>query len=100
MQQRIFGQLGDISALTLGGGGIGQDWGPTTRDEAMATVRAAWEAGITWFDVAPSYGPGEAEVVLGEALGCRLPPGVRFYNQCGVGHRAPREGLHQVYRGV
>jgi hypothetical protein len=41
MQQRIFGQLGDISALTLGGGGIGQVWGPTTRDEAMATVRAA-----------------------------------------------------------
>ena len=47
MQQRTFGQLGDISALTLGGGGIGQVWGPTTREEAMAIVRAAWEAGIT-----------------------------------------------------
>src|SRR6266436_1749611 len=63
MQQRTFGQLGDISALTLGGGGIGQVWGPTTREEAIATVRAAWEAGITFFDVAPSYGRGEAEVV-------------------------------------
>ena len=73
MQQRTFGKLGDISALTLGGGGIGQVWGPTTREEAIATVRAAWEAGITFFDVAPSYGRGEAEVVLGEALGadCR-----------------------------
>jgi predicted aldo/keto reductase-like oxidoreductase len=81
MQQRIFGQLGDISALTLGGGGIGQVWGPTTRDEAMATVRAAWEAGITWFDVAPSYGRGEAEVVLGEAFGGRLPPGVRVWKR-------------------
>src|SRR5713101_3132900 len=38
MQQRTFGQLGDISALTLGGGGIGQVWGPTTREEAIATV--------------------------------------------------------------
>jgi aryl-alcohol dehydrogenase-like predicted oxidoreductase len=45
MQQRTFGKLGDISALTLGGGGIGQVWGPTTREEAMATVREAWEAG-------------------------------------------------------
>ena len=41
MQQRIFGQLGDISALTLGGGGIGQVWGPTTREEAIATVQEA-----------------------------------------------------------
>src|SRR5262249_59365604 len=62
MQQRTFGQLGDISALPLGGGGIGQVWGPTTREEAIATVREAWASGITFFDVAPSYGRGEAEL--------------------------------------
>src|SRR5256885_13069178 len=91
MQQRIFGQLGDISALTLGGGGIGQVWGSTTRDEAMATVRAAWEAGITWFDVAPSYGRCEAEGVLGEAFGGRLPHGVRVSTQCAVRNPAATE---------
>jgi hypothetical protein len=48
MQRRTFGKLGDVSALTLSGGGIGQVWGPTTRAEAIATVRAAWEAGITF----------------------------------------------------
>ena len=100
MQQRIFGQLGDISALTLGGGGIGQVWGPTTRDEAMATVRAAWEAGITWFDVAPSYGRGEAEVVLGEAFGGRLPPGVRVSTKCAVGNRAASEVLPLLERSL
>jgi len=100
MHQRIFGQLGDISALTLGGGGIGQVWGPTTRAEAMATVRAAWEAGITWFDVAPSYGPGEAEVVLGEAFGSRLPPGVRVSTKCAVGNRAAREVLPLLERSL
>src|SRR2546422_10363956 len=88
MQQRTCVQLSDISALTLGGGGIGQVWGSTTRDEAIATVRAAWEAGITWFDVAPSYGRGEAEGVLGEAFGGRLPQGVRVSTKCGVGNRA------------
>src|SRR5262249_61718749 len=93
MQQRTFGKLGDISALTLGGGGIGQVWGPTTRAEAIATVRAAWEAGITFFDVAPSYGRGEAEMALGEAFGGRLPPGVRVSTKCAVGNRAASEVL-------
>src|SRR3989442_15623589 len=100
MQQRTFGQLGNISALILGGGGIGQVWGPTTREEAMATVRAAWEAGITWFDVAPSYGRGEAEVVLGEAFGGRLPPGVRVSTKCAVGNRAASEVLPLLERSL
>jgi aryl-alcohol dehydrogenase-like predicted oxidoreductase len=100
MQQRTFGKLGDISALTLGGGGIGQVWGPTTREEAIATVRAAWEAGITFFDVAPSYGRGEAEVVLGEAFGSRLPAGVRVSTKCAVGNRAAREVLPLLERSL
>ena len=100
MQQRTFGKLGDISALTLGGGGIGQVWGPTTREEAIATVRAAWEAGITFFDVAPSYGRGEAEVVLGEAFGGRLPQGVRVSTKCAVGNRAASEVLPLLERSL
>src|SRR5713101_2763474 len=100
MQPRTFGQLGDISALTLGGGGIGQVWGPTTRAEAMATVREAWAAGITFFDVAPSYGRGEAEVVLGEAFGGRLPAGVRVSTKCAVGNRAAREVLPLLERSL
>src|SRR5919109_2221284 len=100
MQQRTFGTLGDISALTLGGGGTGQVWGPTTREEAIATVRAAWEAGIIFFDVAPSYGRGEAEVVLGEAFGGRLPQGVRVSTKCVVGNRAAREVLPLLERSL
>src|SRR6266581_4863335 len=93
MQQRTFGKLGDISALTLGGGGTGQVWGPTTREEAIATVREASAAGITFFDVAPSYGRGEAECVIGEAFGGRLPAGVRVSTKCAVGNRAASEVL-------
>src|SRR5262245_2062054 len=100
MHQRIFGQLGDISALTLGGGGIGQVWGPTTRAEAMATVRAAWEAGITWFDVAPSCGPGEAEVMLGEAFGGPLRPGVPVSPKFAAGNGAAREVRPLLERGL
>jgi aryl-alcohol dehydrogenase-like predicted oxidoreductase len=77
MQMRQFGRLWPVSALTLGGGGLGQVWGPTTRQEAVATVREAIDAGINLLDVAPIYGDGEAERVVGEAFGGRLPDGVR-----------------------
>ena len=86
MEQRTFGSLGyDVSALTLGGGGIGQVWGATTREECVATTREAVELGITMLDVAPSYGDGEAERVVGEAFGGRLPDGVRLSTKCRVG---------------
>ncbi|GAB7051840.1 aldo/keto reductase [Catenuloplanes indicus] len=69
MRTRDFGRLGQVSALTLGGGGIGAVWGETSRAEAIATVHAALDAGITLVDVAPSYGPDfEAERVAGAAL--------------------------------
>jgi len=68
MEKRAFGILGEISCLTLGGGRIGQVWGATSRDEAVVTVREAVEAGITFLDVAPGYGRGEAELVIGAAF--------------------------------
>ena len=43
-------------------------WGPQDRDEAIATVRAAAEAGVAWIDTAPFYGWGRAEEIVGEAL--------------------------------
>lgn len=37
-------------------------------DEARATVEAAWDDGIRYFDTAPFYGAGLAELRLGEIL--------------------------------
>ena len=86
METRMLGSLWPVSVLTLGGGGIGQVWGPTSRDEAVATVRAAVEGGITFIDVAPSYGDGEAEEVVGLAFSGRLANGVRVLTKHHVGH--------------
>jgi len=85
MNTRPFGKLGTVSAYTLGGGGIGRVFGTTTWDEAVATVREAAAAGITLLDMAPSYGDGEAEKVVGEAFGGKLPDGVRITTKCRVG---------------
>lgn len=95
MQQRQFGWLGPVSALTLGGGGLGLLWGETTFDECVATVHAAVEAGINLFDLAPRYGDGKAEEVVGAAFAGRLPPGVRITSKCNLGEppAAEIEGL-------
>ncbi len=85
MQTRQLGSLWPVSALTLGGGGIGQVWGETSREEAVETVRLAVDRGITLLDLAPGYGRGEAESVVGEAFGGRLPPGVRVTTKCQLG---------------
>ena len=68
MQQRGLGKRGfQVSALTLGGGGIGMVWGPTTDEECVATVKQAVACGINIIDVAPVYGKGKAEEIVGKA---------------------------------
>ncbi len=90
MEQRTFGHLGRVSALTLGGGGIAGNWGVTNHDEAVATIREAVDSGITLIDVAPTYGQGEAERAIGDALDGRLPTGVRIATKIGInGDPAP-----------
>jgi aryl-alcohol dehydrogenase-like predicted oxidoreductase len=68
MQQRRLGKTGfQVSAVTLGGGGIGMVWGPTTEEECIATVKQAVAGGINIIDVAPVYGRGKAEEMVGQA---------------------------------
>src|SRR5271169_1110896 len=76
MKLHPFGPLFPVSTLTLGGGGLGMLWGQTTFEECVATVHAAVAAGINLLDLAPRYGDGQAERVVGEAFGGRLPRGV------------------------
>src|SRR5713226_9043438 len=91
MQQHSFGRLPPVSTLTLGGGGLGMVWGETTFAECVATVHAAVAGGITLFDLAPRYGDGKAEEVVGAAFAGTLPPGVRVTSKCNLGNAPPAE---------
>jgi aryl-alcohol dehydrogenase-like predicted oxidoreductase len=91
MQQHGFGRLAPVSVLTLGGGGLGMLWGETSFAECVATVHEAVEAGITLFDLAPRYGDGKAEEVVGAAFAGRLPEGVRVTSKCNLGEAAPEQ---------
>lgn len=55
--------------LGFGTAPLGNMFRNIPEDEAHATVDAAWESGIRYFDTAPFYGAGLAEIRLGEALG-------------------------------
>lgn len=100
MQQRTLGPLGPVSALTLGGGGLGHLWGETTRAECVATVKAAVDGGITLLDMAPRYGDGEAELVVGEAFGGKLPNGVRVTTKCLLGGTPAAEIEGRLRRSI
>ena len=100
MRQRPFGALGAASALTLGGGGLGQVWGSTTRDECVATVREAVEQGIDLLDLAPTYGNGEAEKVIGQAFDGALPAGVRVTTKCRLGDAPPGQVYELLARSL
>lgn len=59
-----------VSALCMGGcplGGYG--WGNVSRQELINAVRVALDNGINFFDTADTYGLGESERTLAEALG-------------------------------
>jgi len=72
MNYRTLGRTGlRVSEIGFGGGGIGAVWGPTTDAEARRAVHRALDLGVNFFDVAPNYGDGRAEEVLGAALADR-----------------------------
>ena len=57
-----------VTRLGLGCAPLGNMYTPISAAAARATVDAAWEAGLRWFDTAPLYGHGLAEQRLGAAL--------------------------------
>jgi aryl-alcohol dehydrogenase-like predicted oxidoreductase len=75
MRYRLLGRTGlFVSELALGTntfGGRSEKWKPLgalDREGAGAVVRAAIDNGVNLFDTADSYGDGESELRLGQAL--------------------------------
>lgn len=54
--------------LGFGTAPLGNMFRAIAEDEARATVEAAWNHGVRYFDTAPFYGSGLSEIRLGQAL--------------------------------
>jgi aryl-alcohol dehydrogenase-like predicted oxidoreductase len=69
MEQRKLGTQGlTVSALGLGCMQMSGNYGPADEAEGIATIHAALDLGINFFDTAEIYGPFENEKLVGRAL--------------------------------
>ncbi|MFF1870219.1 aldo/keto reductase [Kitasatospora herbaricolor] len=57
-----------VSELAFGASPLGSVFGPFAAQDGIDAVRTALDLGINFFDVAPYYGAGAAETLLGRAL--------------------------------
>jgi aryl-alcohol dehydrogenase-like predicted oxidoreductase len=69
VEQRTIDRLGrSVSVIGLGTWQLGADWGEVDPGAAEATLEAAIDAGITFFDTADVYGDGRSEQFNGALL--------------------------------
>ena len=70
MKTRTLGKTSSlkVSALGLGCMGMSDFYGPASEDEAIATIHAALDAGVTFLDTADIYGPFTNERLVGRAI--------------------------------
>ncbi|MFD1786299.1 aldo/keto reductase [Sphingomonas floccifaciens] len=78
--------LSALGRLGFGAGSIGNLYRAIPDDEAVAAVRAAWDAGLRYYDTAPHYGFGLSEKRVGAAL-AELDPGATAIISTKVGRR-------------
>ncbi len=76
MQTREFGPTGrKVGEVGLGTWQLGGNWGDVSDDTALATLRTAYENGVTFLDTADVYGMGRSERLIARFL--RETPGAR-----------------------
>ena len=74
MEFRRLGKTGlDVSVIAMGCWPIVGDanWGEQDERQSVATIHAALDAGVNFFDTAESYGAGYSESLLGKVLAGR-----------------------------
>src|ERR1700731_2087481 len=72
MKQRQLGKTGPQTAqIGLGCMGMSDLYGPADRQESIATIHAALDAGVTLLDTGDFYGMGRNELLIRDALAGR-----------------------------
>ncbi|NUW34260.1 aldo/keto reductase [Nonomuraea sp. SMC257] len=90
MEQRVLGRTGRrVGVVGLGAWQLGADWGDVPEDDALATLTAAAEAGVTFVDTADVYGDGLSERLVGRFL--RTRPAGEITVATKMGRRVPQE---------
>jgi aryl-alcohol dehydrogenase-like predicted oxidoreductase len=85
VEHRTLGRTGrEVSVVGLGCWQLGADWGTVSDEDALATLHAAMDAGVTFLDTADVYGDGRSEQLVARALDERdRPPEVVVATKAG-----------------
>jgi aryl-alcohol dehydrogenase-like predicted oxidoreductase len=87
VENRSFRRLGrDAGVVGMGTWQLGGDWGDVSEEEAHATLQAAFDSGVTFFDTADVYGDGRSEQFLGSFR--KTHPGITVATK--MGRRMPQ----------
>jgi aryl-alcohol dehydrogenase-like predicted oxidoreductase len=90
METRKLGKTGlSVGVIGMGCWQLGADWGEVSEGQAMATLNAAVDSGVTFFDTADVYGDGRSERLVGRLLAERPGAGLVVATKCG--RRVPQD---------
>ena len=73
----------EVGVIGLGCWQLGADWGSVSEDDALATLGAAVDAGVTFLDTADVYGDGRSEQLIGRFLKERGDEGLMVATKMG-----------------
>lgn len=89
MKYRALGRTGwKISEISFGAWAIGGAWGAVDDKESLATLHAALDGGVNFFDTADVYGDGRSERLLAKLKQERKE---KFYIATKAGRRLPAQ---------
>src|SRR5215471_8500218 len=89
MKYRAFGRTGwRVSEISFGAWAIGGAWGKVNDQESLATLHAALDGGVNFFDTADVYGDGRSEQLLAKLKRERKE---KFYIATKAGRRLPQQ---------
>jgi aryl-alcohol dehydrogenase-like predicted oxidoreductase len=96
--QRLTVPVIGIGTWPMGGSHRAGDYGEVDDDTSIATLRHAFDVGVTQFDTAPTYGAGRAEELLRAALG-KVRDRLFLTTKCGV-YWDPVDGRWVAHSGA
>lgn len=88
----------ETTVLGFGGVAVGDFFEHMPQERALATIEAAWQSGVRFFDTSPYYGHGLSEHRFGHVLRDRLDDGLVISTK--VGRTLRPEKLEKINRGV
>ncbi|MEV6205753.1 aldo/keto reductase [Kitasatospora sp. NPDC051914] len=92
MENRTLGRTGrKVGVIGLGAWQLGADWGRVDEADALGTLDAALESGVSFIDTADEYGDGRSEQIIGRLLSSRARSGAALPTVATkMGRRAPQ----------